>query len=172
MSLTHGDAHPRTQAANNPTAPGTALVRLGRAVALLGVVLPLLLIGLIKFKQFEIDALEPLIRSTPWLAWLYPALGKAGTSYLLGTVEIATALLLLASPWSARAGLAGGALGAITFLTTCSTLLVLPIWQADAGGFPWLGSTGSFLIKDVALLGVSLVILGESLGRVAAGRRA
>jgi len=141
----------------------------GRIVALVGVVLVLLLIGILKFMQIEIDALKPLISGTPWLAWLYPALGEAGTSYLLSTVEIATALLLIASPWSPRAGVAGGALATLTFIVTITLLLAVPIWEAGSGGFPWLNATGSFLIKDVALLGIALFVLGESLDRVVDG---
>lgn len=38
---------------------------------------------------------------------------------------------------------------------------------AGSGGFPALNALGSFLIKDIAMLGVSLVILGESLARSA-----
>jgi uncharacterized membrane protein YkgB len=143
----------------------------GRGVALAGVVLPLALIGILKFTQFEIEALKPVIIGTPWLAWLYSVLGYAGTSYLLGVVELTTAALLVASPWSARAGIAGGALGALTFATTTSTLLALPIWEASAGGFPFLNPLGSFLIKDVALLGVSLVVMGEGLARTSNGLR-
>lgn len=141
---------------------GGLLCRLGRTVALLGVVLPLLLIGGMKFTTYEINALKPLIEGTPWLAWLYPVLGEAGASYLIGVVEIAAAILLLCSPWSWRAGVAGGALAAVTFLTTCSIMLTLPIWEPSLGA-PALGALGQFLIKDVALLGISLVVLGESL---------
>ena len=147
----------------------SAIRQSGRVVALVGAVLPLLLIGLLKFTQIEIEALKPLISGTPWLAWLYPALGEAGASYLLGAVEIATALLLIASPWSPRAGVAGGALGTLTFFVTTTILFALPIWEAGSGGFPWLNEVGSFLIKDVALFGIALVVLGESLGRVADG---
>ncbi|WP_207462219.1 DUF417 family protein [Azospirillum sp. SYSU D00513] len=129
------------------------------------------LIGILKFTQFEIEALKPLISGTPWLAWLYSVFGYAGTSYLLGVAELVTAALLIASPWFVRAGLVGGALGALTFLTTASTLLALPIWEPSAGGFPFLSFLGSFLIKDIALLGVSLVVLGESLARVRIGSR-
>jgi uncharacterized membrane protein YkgB len=128
-------------------------------------VLPLLLIGGLKFTQTEVEALKPLVGGTPWLAWLYPAFGEAGASYFLGIVEIATALLLVASPWAARAGVAAGALATVTFLTTCSIMLALPIWD-PALGFPALGPLGSFLIKDVALLGIAVVVLGESLGRL------
>lgn len=143
----------------------TNILKIGRFIALAGVVLPLLLIGGLKFTQTEVEALKPLIGGTPWLAWLYPLFGEAGASYLLGIVEIATALLLVVSPWTARAGVVAGALATFTFLTTCSIMLALPIWD-PALGFPALGPLGSFLIKDVALLGIAVVVLGESLGRL------
>lgn len=143
------------------------MTAVGRPVALLGVVLPLFLIGILKFTQIEVDGLKRLIGGTPWLAWMYPVFGYAGASYLLGVVEIATALLLIASPWSARAGLAGGALGVLTFFVTTTMLFALPVWEAGSGGFPWLNHTGAFLIKDVALLGISLMVVGDSLSRLA-----
>ncbi len=60
--------------------------RASRVVALIGVVLPLVMIGILKFTQIEIEALKPIIGGTPWLAWMYPAFGEAGASYLLGVV--------------------------------------------------------------------------------------
>lgn len=146
----------------------TTIRKAGRTVALAGVILPLLLIGGMKFTEVEIEALKPLIGGTPWLAWMYPAFGEAGASYVLGVVEIATALLLIACPWSARAGVAGGALAALTFLVTCSIMVALPIWEPTLG-FPALGPLGQFLIKDIALLGIALVILNESLDRLNKG---
>jgi uncharacterized membrane protein YkgB len=146
---------------------GGRLARAGRAVALAGVVLPLLLIGVLKFTAVEVEALKPLIGNTPWLAWLYPVFGFAGASYFLGVVEIATALLLLASLRSAWAGVVGGAVAAITFALTSSIMFALPIWDAKSGGFPFLNEAGAFLIKDVVLLGVSLVVLGDSLRQLA-----
>ncbi|RUV71752.1 MAG: DUF417 family protein [Mesorhizobium sp.] len=143
----------------------TAVSKAGRILALIGVILPLLMIGGMKFTAVEIEALRPLIGGTPWLAWMYPVFGEAGASYVLGVVEIATALLLIASPWSTRAGVAGGALAALIFLVTCSIMVALPIWE-PALGFPALGPAGQFLIKDIALLGIALVILGESLNRL------
>ncbi|WP_426129532.1 DUF417 family protein [Pararhizobium sp. PWRC1-1] len=41
----------------------------------------------------------------------------------------------------------------------------LPIWEPSLG-FPAIGPAGQFLIKDVALLGIALVVLGESLDRL------
>ncbi|KXG86971.1 YkgB family protein [Agrobacterium bohemicum] len=148
--------------------PAATVTKIGRGVALAGVVLPLLLIGVLKYTQVEVDALKPLITNTPWLSWLYPAFGEVGATALLGTAEISTALLLIASPWSARAGVLGGAIGSLTFLTTVSVMFALPIWYAELGGFPWINPVGQFLLKDVSLLGVSIFILGESLARVRA----
>ena len=143
-----------------------SIERLGRVVALIGVVLPLLLIGGLKFTSIEAEALRSLIDGAPWLAWLYPAFGDPGASQLLGVVEITTALLLVASPWSPHAGVAGGALAASTFFVTCSLLSALPARETRLGGFPALNPLGQFLIKDVVLLGVALVITGECLSRM------
>ena len=148
--------------------PAATFTKIGRGVALAGVVLPLLLIGLLKFTQIEVDALKPLITNTPWLSWLYPVFGEVGAAAILGTAEIFTAILLITSPWSARAGVLGGAIGSLTFLTTVSVMLALPIWYAELGGFPWINPVGQFLLKDVSLLGVSIFIFGESLARVRA----
>ncbi|NDW08024.1 DUF417 family protein [Jiella pacifica] len=140
--------------------------RTGRAIALAGVVIPLLLIGLLKFTAVEVEALKPVIGGTPWLSWLYLVFGETGASWLLGIVEIATGGLLIASWRFPKAGVAGGLLGALTFAVTVSTMLALPIWETGSGGFPFLNFLGSFLVKDVALLGVSLVVFGESLARL------
>lgn len=148
---------------------GDRLAHVGRAVALAGAVLPLLLIGVLKFTSIEVEALKPFVGNTPWLAWLYPAFGFAGASYFLGIVEIGTALLLVASLRSAWAGVVGGALAVVTFALTCSIMFAFPIWEAGSGGFPFLNGAGAFLIKDIALLGVSLVVLGGSLQRLAPG---
>ena len=142
------------------------LISSGRVVALAGVVLPLFLIGILKFTQYEIDGLKPFIGGTPWLAWLYPVFGEAGASYLLGVVELITVGLFIASPWSARAAVAAGALGTLAFVITVSILFAMPIWEEPIGGFPWLNANGQFLIKDVALLGISLVVFGEGLARL------
>lgn len=146
-------------------AVASTIRRAGRAVAFAGVLLPLVMIGALKFTQIEVEALKPLISNTPWLAWLYLVFGEVGTTRLLGTVELITAALLMASLWRPWAGVLGGLIAASTFLVTVSTLFALPIWEAGSGGFPWLNYVGTFLIKDVALLGVSLVILAEGLGR-------
>jgi hypothetical protein len=50
------------------------------------------------------------------------------------------------------------------FLTTLSFLITTPgVWEPSLGGFPALSAVpGQFLIKDLALLGISLCTLGEA----------
>jgi uncharacterized membrane protein YkgB len=160
----------RTIAGIDSIIPAERFAAIGRTIALAGVILPLFLIGILKFTAIEVEVMKPLINGTPWLAWLYPVFGEAGASSLLGMAEVFTAALLFASPWFARAGVLGGALGAATFAVTGSTMLALPIWEAGSGGFPFLDALGSFLIKDIAMLGVSVVVLGESLARLRAAQ--
>ena len=50
-------------------------------------------------------------------------------------------------------------------------LFALPVWEASLGGFPALNGAGQFLIKDIALLGIALTVLGESLARLLDGQR-
>lgn len=140
--------------------------KIGQAVAIVGAVLPLLLIGGLKFTAPEIEALKPLIAGTPWLAWLNPLFGEAGASYFLGIVEILAAILLIASFWSARLGLVGAVLASVTFFVTSTLLAVLPVWDERLGGFPALNPGGQFLIKDIALLGIALFVAGDCLGRL------
>ena len=50
------------------------------------------------------------------------------------------------------------------FLTTLSFLVTTPgVWEPSLGGFPALPAIpGQFLIKDLALLGISLWSLGDA----------
>lgn len=162
--------HASTPTAASNVAP-TRILAIARCIALAAVFLPLFMIGYQKFTQHEVEGLIPLIGGTPWLAWMYSVLGTAGASYFLGVVELSTAFLFLASIWSPRAGILAGALGTLTFTTTVSIMLAVPIWEPASGGFPFLNSTGGFLIKDVGLLAISLYVLGTSLQQLSDSNR-
>ena len=60
--------------------------------------------------------------------------------------------------------LLGSLAAVILFLTTLSFMLTSPgIWQPGYG-FPFLGSGGGFLIKDLVLLGASALLMTHELG--------
>jgi reactive chlorine resistance protein C len=67
---------------------------------------------------------------------MYTVLSPVGVSRILGVIEIVTAFLLLASPWMPLAGVAGGALGVLTFCVTLSILGAIRVWEAGASGLP------------------------------------
>lgn len=153
----------------------TTLSRLGFYVALYGVVAILLWIGFFKYHPDEAAAIQGIVASSPLMAWLYNIASVNQVSAAIGTAEIIVGLLVAAYPISKKAGLVGGALASVIFLTTTSFLLTTPgvlhvsSLSGDTLAFPSL--FGGFLAKDLVLLGASLVITGSAWQAVSAERR-
>jgi reactive chlorine resistance protein C len=136
----------------------------GRELARYGLVVIVGWIGLMKFTAYEAEGIRLYVANSPLMSWVYGPLSVRGFSAMLGVVEVAIAILIAARPFSPRASALGSALAVGMFLTTLSFLVTTPgVWEPSAGGFPALsGKPGQFLIKDLALLGISLWSLGES----------
>lgn len=136
----------------------------GREFARHGLVVIVGWIGLMKFTGYEAEGIRPFVANSPLLSWVYGLMSVQGFSYLLGVVEVAIAVLIAARPLAPRAAVLGSALAAGMFLTTLSFLVTTPgVWEPSLGGFPALSALpGQFLIKDLALLGISLWSLGEA----------
>ena len=100
---------------------------------------------------------------------MYDIFSVTAFSSMLGVLELATAALLAVKPWLPRLSALGSVVAIGLFTATLSFLFTTPgVGEASAGGFPVLSSTGQFLIKDVALIGISLWTLADAL---AAARR-
>ena len=84
----------------------------GFLIALAGVVLTLLWIGVFKFTPTEAAAIRPLVASHPLMSWLYAVLSEQAVSNLIGLVEILIACGLIAGLWL------GGKDEEVTFLAT------------------------------------------------------
>src|SRR3954453_6539488 len=138
-------------------AVGSGLARYGLAVVVAW-------IGLMKFTAYEAEGIRPFVAHSPLLSWVYGILSVRGFAAVLGVVEVTIALLIAARPLSPRASAVGSALAVGMFLTTLSFLVTTPgVWEPSAGGFPALSAfPGQALIKDLALLGISLWSLGEA----------
>jgi uncharacterized membrane protein YkgB len=66
-------------------------------------------------------------------------------------------------PEGSRGAVLGGLLASLFFVVTISFMITTPgIGEASAGGFPVLSANGQFLVKDIALLGLSLWLLAEA----------
>ncbi len=128
------------------------------------IVLVLAWIGAMKFTAYEAGAIEGLVASSPFLAWLYTIASQQAVSNLIGTIEIAIAVSLALGPFFRKAALIG-ALGAIvTFLTTLTFIFTAPGWEQSLGGFPSLSVVpGQFLLKDIVLLAASVSLLGRAI---------
>jgi len=124
-------------------------------------------IGAMKFTAYEAGAIEGLVASSPLTSWLYDVFSVQGAADLIGGIEIATALLIVAGTRVPKAAVAG-ALGAIaTFAITLSFLFSAPGWESSLGGFPALSVVpGQFLLKDSVLLAAAIWLLGDALKRI------
>ncbi|MGA8222660.1 MAG: DUF417 family protein [Candidatus Acidiferrales bacterium] len=139
------------------------LETLGVSITRYGLVVVLLLIGFLKFTAAEAAGIQPMVAHSPLMSWMYVILSVQGVSNLIGTIEIAVAVLLALRPVSAKASFVGSLGSIVTFLLTTSFLLSTPGAVQLSHGLPVLGDAGQFLIKDVVLLGASFWTAAEAL---------
>src|SRR3954452_17640852 len=156
-TLMHDTTHEKRAMSSNVDAVGRELTRYGLVVVVGW-------IGLMKFTTYEAEGIRPFVAHSPLMSWVYGLMSVRGFSAVLGVVEVAIALLIAARPFWPRASALGSALAVGMFLTTLSFLVTTPgVWASSAGGFPALSAfPGQALIKDLALLGISLWTLGEA----------
>jgi len=142
---------------------GARLEGIGGNIIRYGLVLILLWIGGMKFTAYEAEGIKGLVTSSPLLSWTYHVMSVQAVSNLLGVIEITVAALIATREFFPKIS-AIGSLGAIVMsLITLSFFFSAPrIWQPDYG-FPVLGGTGQFLIKDLLLLGAATWTAGEAL---------
>lgn len=130
----------------------------GFLVALGGVVLTLLWIGVFKFTPTEAAAIRPLVASHPLMNWLYSLFSEQGVSNLIGLVEIVIATGLVVGLWQPRIGYWSSWGAVVTFVATLSFLLTMPgVWKLVDG----VPVTEFFILKDIVFLGVSWYYLNQ-----------
>lgn len=130
----------------------TDLQSMGTSVLRTALATNLIWIGALKFEDYEVDNIKPLVTSSPLFSWLVDKLGTGRTARLMGVTEIAMGSLIAAKPLAPRASTIGsiGAVG--MFATTLSFLVTTPgVWQENYGK-PKLSMVGQFLLKDSVFL--------------------
>jgi uncharacterized membrane protein YkgB len=150
--------------AHEKRAMSSQLEAVGRELTRYGLVVVVGWIGLMKFTNYEAEGISGFVANSPLMSWVYGFMSVRSFSAVLGVVELTIAILIAARPFSARVSALGSALAVGMFLTTLSFLVTTPgVWEQSAGGFPAISALpGQFLIKDLALLGISLWTLGEA----------
>lgn len=144
-------------------APAKNLQAVGVSTLRSALALNLVWIGRLKFEDYEVENIHPLVTSSPLFSPLVKMLGEQKLARLIGVTEIAMGSLIAAKPLAPRAS-ALGSLGAVgMFATTLSFLATTPgVWQ-ETYGAPKLSMVGQFLVKDSVFLGASLVTAAEAL---------
>ncbi|MFJ9760835.1 YkgB family protein [Streptomyces sp. NPDC101149] len=142
---------------------GNVLQDAGFSTIRYGLALNLLSIGRLKFESYEVENIRPLVAASPILSRLVTKLGEQKLARLIGVTEMAVGSLITARPVAPRASALGSLGAAGIFATTLSFLVTTPeAWQ-ERRGEPKLSLAGQFLVKDIVLLGASLLTAAESL---------
>jgi reactive chlorine resistance protein C len=149
-------------AASRPALAAPAVLATGIDVSRYALIVILALIGLSKFTAGEAAGIAPLVAHSPLLAWTAVFGSQQTTSDVIGASELLIVVLLLLRPIFPRAAALGALLAIGTFLITLSFLITTPHAFAFQG-LAVLGDVGAFLIKDLGLLGASIVVLGDAL---------
>jgi uncharacterized membrane protein YkgB len=126
--------------------------RLGEEALRWTLVVIFLLFGIAKFTAYEAEGVAGVAEHYWLFGWLYPLGGVRFASNVIGTIELSTCAMLALGTRFTLASLIGGLMGVCTFLVTLSFLLIAPTAFEEGYGFPFLGSSGQFLTKDLVLL--------------------
>jgi len=120
--------------------------------------------GAMKFTYYESHGISHWVANSPLLSWVYNIMSIDAFGRFNGSIELIVAALLAVKPWFPKASVLGGIFASLFFLTTLSFMITTPgIGEASAGGFPVLSANGQFLMKDIALLGLSLWLLADAI---------
>lgn len=113
----------------------------------------LLFFGALKWTSGEANAIQPLVSHSPFLSWLYPAVGVQTGSEVIGVVELIIGGLIALRRWVPFASAIGSIAATGMFVVTLSFLLTTPN----------VGESLPFLLKDLTLLGAAVWTAGEGL---------
>ena len=137
----------------------TSTDRLGEEALRWSLVVIFFLFGIAKFTAYEAAGVAGIAQDYWLFFWLYPLGGVRFASGAIGVLELSTGLMLALGSRFARASLIGAAMGVCTFLVALSFMIGAPTAFEPGYGFPFLGSSGQFLMKDLVLLAACFSLL-------------
>ncbi|KAA0992115.1 DUF417 family protein [Dyadobacter aurulentus] len=167
------------------------LDQLGRKLVRFGIVVVFLWIGGLKFFTYEADGIVPFVANSPFMSFFYENPGDYkshmnkegeliaanhqwhienntyGFSYGLGTFLVLMAVLVALYKVAPLPSLVASALIGIMTLGTLSFLITTPeSWVPNLGdaqwGFPYLSGRGRLVIKDLVILGGTIITMSET----------
>lgn len=163
----------------------------GKNAVRFGIVVVFLWIGGLKFFTYEADGIVPFVANSPFMSFFYnePAEYKShmnkegelivknhqwhienntyGFSKGLGVFLVTVALLVALHKVAPFSSMIGSILIFIMTLGTLSFLVTTPeSWVPPLGdqqwGFPYLSGRGRLVIKDIVILGGTIITMAES----------
>jgi len=163
----------------------------GRFAVRYGIVIVFLWIGALKFSAYEADGIVPFVANSPFMSWFYnqpteykshinaegayiaqnrtwhQANNTYGFSYGLGFMLIILALLVALYRVMPLPSMVASILMFVMTIGTLSFLVTTPeSWVPQLGdsafGFPYLSGRGRLVIKDVVILGGTIINMSES----------
>lgn len=167
------------------------LDKVGKTVLRAGIVIVFLWIGGLKFFAYEADGIVPFVANSPFMSGFYnnPQEYKAhvnkegelipenrqwnienGTYAFaneLGILLIALGILVGMHHWAPLSSMIGSMLVFVLTLGTLSFLVTTPeSWVPHLTdqhyGFPFLSARGRLVLKDVVIMGASIITMSES----------
>lgn len=167
------------------------LDQLGKKAVRTGIVIVFLWIGGLKFFTYEADGIVPFVANSPFMSFFYNqpseykefvnkegelvtenhewqiANNTYGFANGLGILLIGIGILVAIHQWAPLASLIGSILVFILTIGTLSFLVTTPeSWVPhltdEQYGFPYLSGRGRLVLKDIVILGASLITMSES----------
>jgi reactive chlorine resistance protein C len=98
---------------------------IGSRVTRYGLVRVLDWIGAMKFTNYAVENIRPVVEGNPLLRWMYQKVNARTSAAGLGAAELSIATLIALRPWYPRASAVGSGLAVTMFLTTSQRCLQL-----------------------------------------------
>ncbi len=128
------------------TNPSSFSQREKQWIAIFPVLLVLLWIGGMKFTLLEAQGIEPLVKSSILMSWMYELWDLQTTSNLIGIYDLLAAGLLMAAIYKRTLLFSAIAMAGAVFVVTQTFIFS---WDAALSGKTLLTTGGHFLIKDL-----------------------
>jgi uncharacterized membrane protein YkgB len=153
-----------TMSQDVPTATARAANGTGRSILRYGLAAVIGSGGAMKFTDYEVGQIEPLVKHSPLFRWAVDRFGLKPVARAVGVVELSIASMIASRKISPRLATIGSVLAVGMFATTLSFVGSTPgVLRRSKKGVPILSALpGQFLMKDLVLLGAALWTFSET----------
>ncbi|WP_026301472.1 DUF417 family protein [Colwellia piezophila] len=118
-------------------------------ISIFPVLVVLLWIGGMKFTLLEAQGIESLVKTSPFMGWLYKFLSLQTTSNIIGIYDLVAVLLLVVAMYYRKLLIPAILISGMVFVVTQSFLVT---FTGSLSSETILSTTGHFLIKDLWFL--------------------